>query len=352
MQTASSDLLERIDVGVLGGEAQTEPVVTRGRSPLEAEVLEYLTALTPRPPSPSRSPAAGPTSGAAADVVFETLTHRDFSALSRSRTGVFRERATALLQRDIGANRCLTLWYDIGPGYRASLHPGMTTPSFTVGLGELLMLGQVAAFIERVGPIYAPGARFVLIVDNLCALATNDIPVARTEAYCAQLRSLVDVLGLAKHVNVLVESEQWGEREYFDRLAQVAQSEHRGPVSARDVDNVARFLGRACCGDEAADRVALYRRTSEVTESFLAQVVDGIRLTQRPTDATLGFRSFPGGDARLQSGDLSITRNAKGRLVPLLLTSRNVHLHRCTPMRCLPEVERIIPHVLFAEPAA
>ena len=49
-----------------------------------------------------------------------------------------------------------------------------------------------------------------------------------------------------------------------------------------------------------------YRRTGLVTGLLLDRLVRGVHMTQRATGATLGFRPFPGGNQRTQTGELVI----------------------------------------------
>jgi hypothetical protein len=219
--------------------------------------------------------------------------------------------------------------YDIGPGYHASLRPGNLDLNFSVGLSELFILSQVASFCDQVAAIYRPGARFWLVVDNLCGLRTNDIPVAVTEGYCAQLRGLIGELGLRSRVELIVESEKFDLEEYDGLLAGVHVPPSTVRPSEEEQDNVERFLGRRCSPEEALERIDLYARTTIVTEKLLAREVRGVRMTQRAGATTIGFRPFPGGDLRTQCGEVAMGRNAKGKLQPLLLTSRNLDGYAC-----------------------
>jgi hypothetical protein len=96
--------------------------------------------------------------------------------------------------------------------------------------------------------------------------------------------------------------------------------------------------------------MARYRQAGDLTERMLEGIVRGVRMTQRATGGTLGFRPFPGGDSRTQVGELALSPNPNGALRPVLLTSRNVHRYRCTKM----EFPRLLPpavkYVTCAEP--
>ena len=271
----------------------------------------------------STGPALSPDDRAAiVDAVFTTLTARRFAHLGRRRSEPYRAGVSAFIGADVAAGRPVRFYYDLGPGYRASLDPGRLDLSFEVGLGELLALRQIALFSRKIGEFYSPGVRFWLVIDDMCGRATNDIPPSGPRSYVESLRRLVSELGLGDHVSLLVESElnSW---EVYRRRLEDEPTLPPPPVDERDIENVARFLGRPCAPSEAASRIELYRRTGRVTEELLAPAIQGVRLTQRATAGTLGFRSFPGGDQRIQVGEVGLAPDSRGRLRPLLVTSRN-----------------------------
>ena len=258
-----------------------------------------------------------------ANDIFRILTGRNYSHLSRGKAELYRENITKCLEQDILSDRPVTFFYDLGPGYHASLYPEQMDLSFEIGLSELFALYQISEFARDVSKIYPNGVQFSIIIDNLCALATNDIATDKTEYYCAELRSLIRETGAQSYIKVLVESELFDEADYPRvELAEIMDTEKT--LSEEQIENVSRFVGRRCDMSEAQARIANYARATEVTESNLSGVVTGVRLTQRATDATLGFRSYPGGDSRIQAGEIAITHNKKGALRPVLLTSRNI----------------------------
>jgi hypothetical protein len=314
---------------------------------LEEDVARYL-ARANRPPE-ARDPKPAPDTGRdVLDAVYAALTHRRFCALSRGKTLEYREAILGTLAVPLRRGEPLEFWLDIGPGYHASLRPGVLPLSFEVGLGELLMLTQVSAFLRSVASLYPPGARFRLAVDNLCALRTNDVPIERTAAYCAQLRRLIDDQGLAQQVRLFVESEEFGVCEYDALLRDVKEQRPLMHASQAEIDNVARFLGHPCAQAEALERIRLYRRTTTVTENLLARVVRGVRMTQRATPATLGFRSFPGGDARIQCGELALGRGSGGGIASILLTSRNIDLYEYARLYCASILPSAVKHITIA----
>lgn len=309
-----------------------------------AALLSRLRAVPHEHPAGSREPEA------LAGEIFSILTDREFSCLSRARTARYRDTVTGMLAENIRAGEPLRFYYDLGAGYHASIRPDEPGLVFDVGFAELCVLAQIASFCRRVAERYPHGAAFTLVIDNVCGLMTNDVPIERTAAYCAILRRLVAETGMADRVSLLVESEEFALDEYEIDRARLAADTGALRPTRKDVENVRRFLGRRCDDAEAVDRIARYRQAAEITERRLAEVVRGVRMTQRATGSTLGFRPFPGGDSRTQVGEVALGPNAKGTLRPLLLTSRNIGRYRCTQVRDTELLPAAVPHVTYAEP--
>jgi hypothetical protein len=289
---------------------------------------------------------------ALAGELFAVLTSRAFCYLGRSKAERYRDAVVTSLRKRMATGGPFRFFYDIGPGYHATTRPGVLPLCFDVGLSELLILGQVNGLCRRLAGLYGPGGRFFLVIDNLCALRTNDIPVHRTEAYVRQFRRLVDALRMSGRVELIVESEVFDIAEYDGLLAGVEGAPPAAEPSPEAMDNVARFLGRPCSSSEAAERMERYRRASLVTGLLLDRLVKGVHMTQRATGATLGFRPFPGGDQRTQAGELVMSRNSKGRLRPMLLTTRNVDDYDCVRVELSGVLPAPMTHVTFASPRA
>lgn len=289
---------------------------------------------------------------ALAGELFTVLTSRAFCYLGRSKAERYRDAVVTSLQRRMATGGPFRFFYDIGPGYHATTRPGVLPLCYDVGLSELLMLGQINGLCRRLAELYSPGARFFLVVDNLCALRTNDIPLELTEGYVRQFRRLIEELRMSRRVELIVESEVFDIGEYDRLLADVEGEPPVAEPSPEAVDNVARFLGRPCTLAEAAERMERYRRTSLVTGQLLDRLVKGVHMTQRATGATLGFRPFPGGDQRTQAGELVMSRNSNGRLRPMLLTSRNVADYDCMRLELSGVLPAPMTHVTLALPRA
>jgi len=278
---------------------------------------------------------------------FSVLTSRDFCYLSKARVAPYREDILSRLARSVRGAEPLAFYYDIGGGYHASLRPGTDAVSFDVGLAELFVLSQVSEFAARVSRFYPAGVHFTLVIDNLCALLVNDIPVARTLGYCAALRELIRSVGLQSLVDVLVESEHFAPVDL--ELARTAIRSVPIAVTRKQHENVARFLGRPCDENEVLDRTRRYAEVLDASDRLLESMIPGVHMTQRATSATICFRPFPGGDSRIQCGEVVMTRNSKRKLCPMLLTSGNAGHHEYHTYRFPDLVPSVISHVAYTE---
>jgi len=295
------------------------------------------------------SKAARADPAAVAEDVVDLLFSRQFSYLGRSRARVYEDAIRETVARAAESEAPIPFYFDIGGGYHATIQPGRQDFNFDVGLGELLVLTQIARLRQAVAQVYAPGLRFSLVIDNLCALLVNDIPSDETLEYCAQLRRLIEELHLEDTVTVLVESEHFSSAE-LERSALAERPAEIAPMTPKRHRNVERFLGRPCTEKEALDREVRYHAVVGASERLLDRIIKGIHMTQRASSTTMCFRPFPGGDSRIQSGQVVMTRNADASLRPMLLTSANVDRYECTTFRFADLLPRGIDHVVFAAP--
>lgn len=320
-----------------------------GNEVLAREVRSYLEGVMAdlRAPVDSTAGSAEP-AGVAASVV-DVLFSRQFSYLGRSRARVYEDGIRSIAIGAAGREEPIPFFFDIGGGYHATIDPGHEDFTFGVGLGELFVVAQIARLREAVARAYAPGLTFSLVIDNLCALLVNDIPVARTNDYCVRLRRLIENLQMEDTVSVLVESEHFSEVE----LGQAALAERPAeiaPMTPKRHRNVERFLGRPCTETEAVERETRYHAVVNASERLLNRIINGIHMTQRASSTTMCFRPFPGGDSRIQSGQVVMTRNASAALHPMLLTSANVDRYSCTSFRFSDLLPREVDQIVFAAP--
>ncbi len=285
--------------------------------------------------------------GALAELVFETLTSREYCYLGRQRVTPYKASAIRNLKHSIRTGASIEFFYDLGGGYHASLEPGVQPLSFEVGLGELLVLRQIVSFATRVQAIYPPGVHFNIVIDNLCAFLVNDIPISNTESYTVRLRKLITQLGLSGLVDVLVESSivRLSDIEAFDKPESIPEK----PLPTPDLHrNVERFLGRTCSVEEACHRLMKYEFFSAVSERALAPFVDGVHLTQRASPSTLCFRAFPGSSSRIQAGQVVLAVDQHRRFLPMLLTSESYSRHEMTHVESRLDIDELISKFAIA----
>ena len=307
---------------------------------------EVISGLDVRPLVPG---ASGDHASIAAQV-FAVLTSRDFCYLGKARAAVYRDEVVGSIVEAVRRGDPIRFFFDIGGGYHASIRPGEEDLLFDVGLAELLVLRQIADFATRVSELYAGGVRFSLVIDNMCALLVNDIPLEKTEGYCAALRELIRSVGVGNLVDVLVESEHFSVLDFERERARGCDPHDDIALTPKHYENVWRFLGRSCDEHEVSERVRRYREVIDASERLLTPLIQGVHLTQRATRTTLCFRPFRGGDSRIQCGTVGLTRNNKGKLCPVLLTTSNLPeyvLHRYCFPGLLPTS---ISSVTYAEP--
>jgi hypothetical protein len=288
--------------------------------------------------------------GWTAHAIFDLLTDREYCYLSKSRVAPYRPAAIASIESAVRGGEPIDFSYDLGPGYHASIQPGVRELSFDVGLGELFVLGQIASFARGVKSMYPPGVKFHIVIDNLCALFVNDIPVVKTLAYCARFRELIEFTGLHGVVDLIVESEHF-RIDDFDRLTDAA-APAPCEVDSKAHNNIVRFLGRPCSESEASARLQRHHAVIAESERLLKAVIRGIHMTQRATPDTICFRPFPGGDSRIQCGEVVLGWNVAGRLYPFLLTSHNAAAYCCQRALFPSILPPMIGAITYAEAAA
>jgi len=260
-----------------------------------------------------------------AELVFRTISGRRYCYLSRTRSAIYRDAALQAFAKHIALQQPIPFYYDIGGGYHAGISPIDLSLKFEPGLGEMFIVRQISLLARDLATLYPHGIRFTLVIDNLCALLVNDIPLEKTEAFVHKLRAMIQCLDSTVDIDVLVESEHFSPSDYdreFD-TGQVSES-----LDTRAVTNVARFLGRHCSAQEASMRIACYQHVSEQTDRNINSLIDGIRMTQRATPQTFPFRPFPGSASRIQTGELALFVDEQGNCKPTLVTTKNFECRR------------------------
>jgi len=238
------------------------------------------------------------------------------------------------LRRDVAREQAFQFFFDLGPGYHASIHPDFSGLRFEPGLAELLALRQIALFSKKVETVYPPGVKFWIVVDDLCAWISNEIPLSRTSSYLKRFEEMVATLGMSHLIGLLPESAVIDAESYRQAVVEepeLSESMTLNPSRA-DIENVSRFVGRPCTHDEAVKLIRRYARAQIVSARMMASHLEGVRLMQRGSSEAFGFRSYPGGDARHQCGEIDLLVSHDARPRPLLTTHRNFDRFNRWPM--------------------
>jgi hypothetical protein len=292
---------------------------TEDRAGLVSVLRQYLETLLPQP---SGSPSTRLTStgiGVLPDRVFETLVSRELCSLSLGRVAPFRDAVVASVKRALHRVEPIHFYYGLGGGYATTVRSGAAQRVSDVGLGELLLLGQVTQLAGRMRQLYPVGIRFSLIIDNLGAYLLQDVPVPETLAYCRNLRRLIDDLGLQSWTDLIVTSEYFSVADFA-----AAWPDGAGVASLAALTN--KSPGRKLVQPEAVEDAEGARRihaARQAAEQLLSPMIRGVQLTAGTTTGSLGFRPFAGGDASRERGEVVLTRARRTAVSPLLLTEAN-----------------------------
>lgn len=273
--------------------------------------------------------------GGTAKKIFTVLSHRRFTHLSRHQSEKYRANIESNLEIDIRLGRSLHFFYDLGPGYHASLRSDFRDLRFEPGLGELLALRQISILAKEVLRVYAPGVRFGIVIDDLCAEVVNDVPIYQTSSYLEKFDSLISTLGMQDWVKIVAESRILSHERFHDSFIKknVSVKDLNLESSRVQMENVSRFVGRLCSHQEVVEYLQRYQAAQDTSKSMMTEHLTGVRMTQRATDSEFGFRSFAGGDARHQCGEVDIEVSEDlTALKPVLTTHVNYARHRRVPI--------------------
>ncbi len=263
--------------------------------------------------------------------IFALLTHHSFNFQSRGKVGPLRAGVEENLLRQISRNVPIKFFFLYNGGYRASPMPQGQSLIFQPDQTEFMLLYQIAQLDEQVKAIYAPGIEFFIVVNNGVAWWVNNIELEATQGYTHDLRQMIDAVGGAQSVRVLLQSELPGFSPNFCWNFDVAMPQ----LSLKDQRIVERFLGRSCTHEEAAYRAAMYTRAETHwghTLQALVRPSGAIVLRQIAHLDMLSFRPFPGGAIRIQNGSLGFWVRGS-ELVPKLITAETMAQQR---VHCVP----------------
>jgi hypothetical protein len=259
---------------------------------------------------------------ALADEVIEILSHRVFNFQSKINLIPLLPRVRQNLVRQLSKGTPIKIFLLYNGGYRASSFLDKLSLIFEPDQTELMLLYQIALLNKKICSIYDPGIDFIIVVNNGVAHWVNDIPLVATENYANQLRTIIESLGAAGSIRVLVQSELVG----YDSRFSFEPFQPQTFLSEKDHKIVERFLGRGCSQEEAKYRSALYplceaKWGEEI--SSMASAKDILIMRQVAHPDMLSFRPFPGGAIRIQNGSFGF-QYLNNKLTPKLITSESV----------------------------
>jgi hypothetical protein len=262
-----------------------------------------------------------------AEEIISILLHRKFNHQARGKLSPLLPDLRKKIAQFVSQGKPITLFFLYNGGYRASPFPQDFELIFEPDQTELMLLYQASLLQEKVTVRYSPGIDFVIVVNNGVASWVNDIPLAATAAYVSQLRAMIDSLGAANGIRVLLQSELGS---FTDKMLGRPTPEQEQPVvSEKEHMIIERFLGCHCSEREARYRAALYKLAEATwgqTLCSMATSEGAVLLRQVAHPHMLSFRPFPGGAIRTQNGSIGF-HEIESTLVPRLITSESFQRH-------------------------
>jgi len=265
--------------------------------------LEVKVPSKPKDPSP--------------ESIFGVLSSRTYSFLSRQKAEPYKNLIISTIKRIISSKKPLKFYYTLGAGYHAKCL-NQDKPNHKVGLGEILCLYQIKRFLDEISCFYDK-VEFVVMFDNLCGELANNITREGVLLYQKKFNELVSKLGLEKQVKTVLESDFFSERDFnLEDKAIIPE------ITAKDYENIHRFLNKACDENEVAYVFARYKQINNISRKLMQSIaIEGVYLMQRNTLDAFCFRSFPGGDQKIQCGEMSLLIENDVVKKPLLITTTN-----------------------------
>ena len=262
----------------------------------------------------------------ACDGIFGLLSSRKFTYLSRVKSKPYEAAIRARVCDCFENKKKLCLYLVLGGGYHARTSKSVKSKiCFDVGLGELLALYQVKKFLKLAKSAYPFGISFFIIIDNRCAEFANGIPVELTRGYAKRFSELINALGLGEKVEVVLQSDIIKKSEFASMIPSLRPGGNI-ELTEQSCNNAVRFSYAGKISPEIS--TAKYKTVNQASRAVISEYAKGgIHLMQRATASTLAFRSFPGGDSKIQCGEVALLFSNGIVKKPLLLTTQNIGLY-------------------------
>lgn len=257
-----------------------------------------------------------------ADEIVKILTLRVFNFQSKKKSSSLLPKVRQNLVQQISKGTPIKFFLLFNGGYRASSFTDKLSLIFEPDQTELMLLYQISLLNKKICSLYNPGIDFTIVVNNGVAHWVNNIPLDATENYVKKLRGIIDSIGAASSIHLLVQSELDG----YDPKFSFEPFKPDSLVSEKEHKIVERFLGRNCSQEEAKSKSALYTLAEEKWGEEISSIAaekDALMLRQVAHPDMLPFRPFPGGAIRIQNGSFGF-QYINNKLTPKLITSENV----------------------------
>jgi hypothetical protein len=258
--------------------------------------------------------------------IFKVLSSREFTYFTRIKSEPYKDVVCNKIVNLLNNKKRLTFYLNLGGGYHARTSGEL---SFEPGLSELLALFQVKKFICEISKIYPLGVNFEIIIDNRCAELANGISIIDTTRYCDEFAQMIKKLGLSDSIKLTLESNLINKEDFNNEIIAL-EKKFIPKISARDIQNTHRFCNSTSTSDVniLAEKYKIINKISR--EISLRYSQGGIHLTQRATESTFPFRSFPGGDSKIQCGKMALLLENGTIKKPFLITANNIEYYNLT----------------------
>ena len=254
------------------------------------------------------------------------MSSREFTYFTRVKSESYRNIICNKIVGLLNDKKKLTFYLNLGGGYHAKVSGEL---SFEPGLSELLALFQVKKFLDKISGTYPFGVNFEIIIDNRCAELANGISIVDTICYCDEFTQIIERLGLSDNIKLILESDLISKEDFTKKIIAL-EKKFIPEISGRDIQNACRFCNDNCTSDMnvLAEKYKIINFISREISSEYSK--DGIHLTQRATERTFPFRSFPGGDSKIQCGKIALLVENGVIKKPILVTTNNIEDYNIT----------------------
>lgn len=255
-----------------------------------------------------------------AEDIFNIIVSKEFNYQSKKHILHKKESAVKAIDRSMNLEMPIKLFFAVGGGYKAAIDSNnISSLNFALGMGEILVIYQIARLEQQIRKIYPPGILFHIVIDNGVANYVNDIPVQKTEQYAELYKEVISELGKDNAIKLVVQTES------FDWIAesQKIKVDTVNGVSEEEYNNILRFVGRKCTLEDALCLKAKYMAAMDFSAKLFSNYIgDEMWFVQHSNGGSLTFRPFPGGASRIQVGDIALKKD-NDKVAPFLISTNN-----------------------------